>query len=125
MEVTYIATAIAALLLLIWTGKKLNRYSEEHYYYTPIGLSTIFLAMIPYALLIAGFFFFTEDPLNQKMALIFGSLSVVGLFWWIQHQSSFYVALGAIIILMISGLLMLAVILLASGGRDDDYYYDD
>jgi len=124
MEVTRLALAFALLVFLVWTSKAINRYSEEHYYYTPIGFSTIFLAMIPYALLIAGFGFFTDDPANQMMSIILGVTAVIGLFWWIEHHSSFYVALGSIIILLIAGILMFVVIMLASG-RDSDYYYDD
>ena len=124
MEVTRLALAFALLVLLVWVSKVINRHSEENYAYTPIGFSTIILAMIPYALLIAGFFFFTEDPTNQQMSIILGVAAVIGLFLWIARHSSFYVALGAIVILLIAGILMFIVIMLASG-RDDSYYYDD
>jgi len=125
MEVTYMALILALLVLLVWVSKTINRYSEENYYYTPIGFATISLAMIPYALLIAGFFLFTEDPMNQLMSIILGVTAIIGLFWWIEHHSSFYVALGSIVILMIAGLLMVVFVLLSSGGSsDDDYYYD-
>ena len=123
MEVTRLALSFAVLVFLVWASKKINRHSEEQYGYTPIGFSTIFLAMIPYALLIAGFFFFTEDPTNQLMSVILGVTAVIGLFWWIEQHSSFYVALGSIIILMIAGIVMFVVIILASG-RDADYYDD-
>ncbi len=124
MEVTRLALAFALLVFLVWTSKRINRHSEENYGYTPIGFATIFLAMIPYALLIAGFFFFTEDPSNQMMSIILGVTAVIGLFWWIESHSSFWVALGSIVILLIAGILMFIVIMLASG-RDRDYYYDD
>jgi len=124
MEVTRLALSFALLVFLVWASKRINRHSEEHYGYTPIGFATIFLAMIPYALLIAGFFFFTEDPANQLMSIILGVATVIGLFWWIESHSSFWVALESIVILLIAGILMFIVIILASG-RDSDYYYDD
>jgi len=124
MEVTRLALSIALLVFLVWASKRINRHSEERYGYTPIGFPTIILAMIPYVLLIAGFFFFTDDPANQTMSIILGVTAVIGLFWWIEQHSSFSVALGSIVILMIFGILMFIVIMLASG-RDSDYYYDD
>jgi len=125
MEVTRLALAFALLVFLVWTSKRINRHSEEHYGYTPIGFSTVFLAMIPYALLIAGFFFFTEDPANQTMSLILGITAVIGLFWWIESHSSFWVALGSMVILMIFGIFMFIVIILASGRDNSCYYYED
>lgn len=125
MEVTSLALAFAVLVFLVWVSKRINRHSEEAYGYTPISLSTMFLAMIPYALLIAGFFFFDEDPTNKLMAVILGVTAVIGLFWWIEQHSSFPVALGAIVILLIAGIAMFVVILLASGRSADDYYYYD
>ena len=124
MEVIILAGSLAFLVFIVWLSKTINRYSEEHYDYAPIGFSTIFLVMIPYALLIAGFFIFTEDPTNQLLSVVFGVAAVIGLFWWIEQHSSFYVALGSIGILLIAGILMFVVIMLASG-RDSDYYYDD
>jgi hypothetical protein len=121
MEVTRLALSFVLLVFLVWASKRINRHSEEYYGYTPIGFSTIFLAMIPYVLLIAGFFFFTDDPTNQIMSIILGVASVIGLFWWIESHSSFAVALGSIVILLIAGIAMLVVILLLSG-RDGDYY---
>jgi drug/metabolite transporter (DMT)-like permease len=124
MEVTALAVSFALLGFLVWSSKRINRYSEAHYGYTPIGLGTLFLAMIPYVLLIVGFFFFREDPSNQTMAIVLGVASAIGLFWWIESHSSFLVVLGSIIILPIAGITMFAVILPASG-RDNSYYYDD
>lgn len=125
MEIIRLALAFALLVFLVWLSKRINRYSEEHYAYTPIGFSTIFLAMIPYVLLIAGFFIFTEDPTNQLMSIILAVVAIIGLFWWIEQHSSYYVALGSIVILLIAGILMFVVIMLASGRSSDDYYYDD
>ncbi len=119
------ALVLAALLLLVWVAKTINRRSEENYGYTPISFATISLAMIPYALLIAGFFIFTNDPSNQMMSVILGAAAVMGLFWWIERHSSFAVALGSIVVLMISGILMLVFIILLSGRDGDTYYYDD
>ena len=119
-----LALSFALLVLLVWASKALNRHSEIEYGYTPIGFSTMFLAMIPYALLIAGFVFFKEDPANQLMSVILGVAAVIGLYWWLEQHSSMWVALGSIVILMIAGIGMLAVILLLSGRDRDDYYYD-
>jgi len=123
MEVAGLALSIALLVFLVWASKRINRHSEEHYGYTPIGFATIILAMIPYVLLIAGFFFFQEDPANQMMSIVLGTASIIGLFWWIEQHSSFGVALGSIGILLIAGIAMFIVIILASD-RDADYYYD-
>jgi hypothetical protein len=79
--------------------------------------------MIPYILLIAGFFFFTEDPMNRMMSVILAAATLMGLFWWVEQHSSFWVALGTIGILMMAGIGMIALILIRSGG-DDDYCYD-
>ena len=107
---------------MVWLSKTLNKYSEEEYAYTPIGLSTIFLGMIPYVLVIAGLLFQDNDPMNLPMSILFASLSLMGLFYWILKRSSAMVALGAVIILMIAGLP--AVLFLFFSSRDDGYYYD-
>ena len=122
MEITIFAGALAFVVLMVWLSKALNRYSEEKYGYAPIGLSTIFLGMIPYLLIIVGFLFQDNDPMNLSMAIFFAFLSVMGLFYWILKRSSVMVAAGAIIILMVAGLP--AVLFLFFSRRGDDYYYD-
>ena len=121
MELTYIAGGIAFLVLVVWLIRTLNAYSEEKYYYRPIGIGTIFLTVIPYVLLIAGYLLKDSDPNNLSMAIILASASVIGLFLWISHHSSAMVAAGAIVLLMISGIL--AMLIFTFSGRDD-YYYD-
>ena len=123
MEITLFAGALAFLVLMVWLSKTLNRYSEEQYGYAPIGLSTIFLGMIPYVLMIAGLLFQDNDPMNLPMAIVFALLSVIGLFYWILNRSSAMVATGAVVILMIAGLP--GVLFLFFSGRDDEYYYYD
>jgi hypothetical protein len=123
MEIKILAGALAFLVLMVWLSKTLNRHSEMEYGYTPIGLSTIFLGMIPYVLIIAGLLFQDNDPMNLPMAMLFASLSVIGLFYWILKRSSAMVATGAVVILMIAGLP--AVLFLFFSGRDDEYYYYD
>ena len=122
MEITLFAGALAFVVLMVWLSKTLNRYSEEQYGYTPIGLSTIFLGMIPYVLIIVGLLFQDNDPMNLPMAILFASLSVIGLFYWISNRSSAMVATGAVFILMVAGLP--AVLFLFFSRRGDDYYYD-
>ena len=122
MEITIFAGALAFVVLMVWLSKALNRYSEEKYGYAPIGLSTIFLGMIPYLLIIVGFLFQDNDPMNLSMAIFFAFLSVMGLFYWILKRSSVMVAAGAIIILIVAGLP--AVLFLFFSRRGDDYYYD-
>jgi len=123
MEISIVAGAIALIVFLVWLSKKLNFYSMETYHYAPIGLGTIVLGMIPFILIIAGFILQDKSPENLQMALLFASLSIMGLFGWIANQSSWKVALGAIVILLIVGLPSLLVLFLS--GSDEDYYYYD
>ena len=123
MEVVIFALALGFLVLIVWSSKRLNRYSETYYGYTPISLSTIALAMIPYVLLVAGFVFFKEDPTNKLMAVIIGTGTIIGLFWWLEHHSSFFVALGAIVILLVAGIVMFIVLILLFNRDNDNYYY--
>jgi len=81
MEISIIAGIIAFIVILVWLSKKLNEHSMIHYGYTPIGLGTIVLGMIPFILIIAGLFLEDKDPNNMLMALVFAGLSVIGLFW--------------------------------------------
>ena len=122
MEIKIFAGALAFLVLMVWLSKRLNRHSEMEYGYTPIGIATILLAMIPYALIIAGFIFQKEGSDNLQWAIIFATLSATGLFWWIAHRSSMMIGIGATILLLLIGLPALILVVMSS--RNDDYYYD-
>lgn len=122
MEISIVAGVIAFILILVWLSHKLNEHSMIHYGYTPIGLGTIVLGMIPFILIIAGFVLENKDPNNLHLALLFAGVSVIGLFWWVAHRSSWRVALGTVIILLLVGLPALALWFLS---RDDGYYYYD
>jgi len=123
MEVQILAGALAFLVLMVWLSKTLNRHSEMEYGYTPIGITTILLAMIPYVLIIAGFIFAKNGSDNLTFAILFAAISAGGLFWWIAHRSSVMVGVGATILLLLIGLP--ALILVFSSSRDDGYYYYD
>jgi len=122
MEISIVAGIIAFVVTLVWLSKKLNEHSMVHYGYAPIGIGTIVLGMIPFILVIAGFLLEDKDPNNMLMALIFAGLSIIGLFWWVAHRSSWRVALGTSIILFLVGLPALVLWFMS---RDDDYYYYD
>lgn len=122
MEIKILAGVLALLVLTVWLSKRLNRHSEMMYGYTPIGIATILLAMIPYVLIIAGFIFEKNGSDNLTFAILFAVISAGGLFWWIAHHSSVMVGLGATILLLLIGLP--ALILVVSSSSDDGYYYD-
>ena len=115
-----LAASLAFLVLVVWASKRLNHYSEIMYGYTPIGLATIGLSMIPYVLLIAGLSLKANDPMNLTYAIAFAGLSVLGIFIWIVKQSSVGVAFLATLMLMIAGLP--AVLFLFFSNRNDGYY---
>ncbi len=126
MEVTIIAAIIGVIVLVVWLSKKLNAHSIMTYGYQPIGIATVFLAMIPYVLLGAGLFFKQSDPANLEWAITFAVISVIGLFKWIKMHSDTQVALGATLLLLIAGLpALLLLLMLASRDGDNCYYYDD
>ena len=126
MEVMFIALALGVIVLAVWLSKKLNRYSLEMYDYTPIGISTILLAMIPYILIAAGLIFEGSDPANMEWATLFASLSIVGLYKWIKIKSDWQVALGATILLLMAGLPAFLILLSFFNRDGDNYiYYDD
>ena len=123
MEIKILAGALAFLVLMVWLSKKLNKHSEIMYGYTPIGIATILLAMIPYVLIIAGIIFAKEGSDNLQLAIIFAVISAGGLFWWIAHRSSMMIGVAATVLLLLIGLP--ALILVVSSTRNDDYYdYD-
>lgn len=124
MEVTILAGILGGIVFLVWLSRQLNAYSEEMYDYSPIGFGTIFLAMIPYILIIGGVFFNDASQQNLTMAVLFGGVSIVGLFLWIAKRSSIYVALAAMVLLLIIALPML-LILFGSRNKNDEYYYYD
>lgn len=125
MEVAILAAVLAFIVGMVWLSKKLNTYSITMYGYQPIGFATIFLAMIPYVLIAGGLFFKENDPANMEWAIIFSTLSVIGLFQWIKRQTDSKVALGATLLLLITGLPALLVLISLLGRDGDNYYYDD
>lgn len=126
MEVMIVAAVLGAIVLVVWLSRKLNAYSIEEYGYQPIGFATIFLAMIPYVLIVAGVIFKDNDPANMEWAVTFAVMSVIGIFKWIARHSDSKVALGATVLLLITGLpALLLLISLMSRDGDNYYYYDD
>ena len=125
MEVAIVAAVLGAIVLIVYLSKRLNTYSDSMYGYRPIGFATVFLAMIPYVLLGAGLIFRESDPANLEWGIIFGVLSVIGLFMWIKQRSDTQVAFGATILLLIAGLPSLLILILFLNRDGDDYYYYD
>lgn len=123
MEIKILAGVLVLLVLVVWLSKTLNSHSEIMYGYTPISISTILLAMIPYVLIIVGIIFEGKGSDNLTLAILFAVVSAGGLFWWIAHHSSAMVGIGATILLLLIGLPALILVVLLS--RNDDYCYYD
>ena len=117
MKIVSIIFALFFLVLMVWLIKKLNAYSKKKYSYLPINIGTIFLAVIPYSLLIVAWVLKATDFNTMIITFILAIIFIVGIFLRILQNSSFLVAMGAIILLLITGLP--ALLIFTFSGRKD------
>ena len=106
MEITKFIISLIFLVLVVWLGKTLNKYSLKKYRFSPIQLKTIFIGIIPYFLLIGGYFLSLRENnlVYLYIAILLSIISALGLFLWIAKRSSKLLAAGATLFVTILGL---------------------